>query len=127
MGYLWGIDVLFTRFGWYAEVCIYLFPVLMVQKILTRCLVLAGLLCVLNMLYGFFLYPKDLAELSKEIVQIRATQDFTDVYYFGESSNVTFRENDSLKNSVSEFASWFYPELRFTTVTKYATHSGIYK
>src|SRR6476469_7026460 len=99
----------------------------MVRKILIRVFVLAGLLIVLNVLYGFFLYPKDLADLSAEIVQIKATQNFTDVYYFGESSNVTYREDDSLKNSISEFASWYFPDLRFTTVTKYATHAGIYR
>ena len=53
--------------------------------------------------------------------------DSTDVYYFGESSNVTFAESDSTKKSISQLISDFYPGIRITNINKYATHSGIYK
>ncbi len=85
---------------------------------------IAGLL---NTVYTHTFYKHDLLEKSPEIIRLRSSADSTDIYYFGESSNVTFAETDSTKKSISELVSLHYPRLRLTNINKYATHSGIYK
>ncbi len=94
-----------------------------IYKILLLVLIITGL----NFIYKFTMYKNDLETKSPELVQIAQSQEQTDVYYFGESSNVTFHPEDQHKNSISEFTSWYYPELKFTGITQYATHAGIYK
>ena len=86
-------------------------------------LILTGL----NFIYNLTLYEKDLQDKSKEVLDIRNSQTNTDVYYFGESSNVTHLPDDSITNSISEITNFFFPSLKITTITKYATHAGIYK
>jgi hypothetical protein len=73
------------------------------------------------------LYKSDLEEKSKEVLELKRSLPETDVYYFGESSNVTYTPEDSIKNSISELTGLFFPGLRVTNINKYATHSGIYK
>ena len=90
-------------------------------------MLLGFILALLNFIYTITFFPKDLAEKSKEFVDIKSTLDTTDIYYFGESSNVTFKPDDSVKNSISELTSFFYPGLRLTNINKFATHCGIYK
>jgi hypothetical protein len=81
----------------------------------------------LNFIYSVTLYQKDLNAKSKEIVELRNTANETDVYYFGESSNVTYDEEDSTKKSISELTASFFPGLRFTNINKNASHAGIYR
>jgi hypothetical protein len=85
---------------------------------------IAGLL---NIIYTLTFYDHDLLSKSPEIIRLRSSADSTDVYYFGESSNVTFAETDSTKKSISQLISLYYPGLRLTNINKYATHGGIYK
>lgn len=99
----------------------------MIKKIFIKLSLLIVITICLNLVYNFLFYEKDLRERSKEISEIRNKQDATDIFYFGESSNVTFKDNDSIKNSISEMINLFYPSLKLTTITKYATHAGIYK
>ncbi|WP_317899712.1 hypothetical protein [Aurantibacillus circumpalustris] len=99
----------------------------MIKKIAIKFLMLLLILTGLNFIYNLTLYEKDLNEKSKEVLEIRDSQENTDVYYFGESSNVTFKNDDSLQNSISEMTNFFFPNINITTITKYATHAGIYK
>ena len=99
----------------------------MVKKITIKFIMLLLTLTGLNFIYNWTLYEKDLKEKSKEILEIRNSQKNTEVYYFGESSNVTHLPNDSITNSISEITNFFFPALKITTITKYATHAGIYK
>ena len=85
------------------------------------------IIVVLNVIYNFTLYQKDLDEKCAEVVQVRNTQAETDIYYFAESSNFNTRENDSIQNSISEIINFFYPSLKITAINKPATHAGIYK
>ena len=99
----------------------------MIKKIAIKFLQLLLILTGLNFIYNWTLYEKDLSEKSGEVLQIRASQNNTDLYYFGESSNVTFMPEDSVKNSISELTNLFFPTLKITAITKFATHAGIYK
>jgi hypothetical protein len=99
----------------------------MIKKIAIRVIVLVLIVTGLNFIYSVTLYQKDLNEKSKEIVELRNTVEETDVYYFGESSNVTYHTDDSIKSSISELTALFFPGLKLTNINKYATHTGIYR
>jgi hypothetical protein len=99
----------------------------MIRKVAIRIFVLLLIITVLNIIYSATLYKRDLAEKYPESLDIRAKQPETDVFYFGESSNITYKESDSVKNSISEITNWFLPDLRIRNINKYATHGGIYK
>lgn len=90
-------------------------------------MLLAAVFVVFNAVYSLTLYPRDLSEKSPELVQIRNSATETDIYYFGESSNVTTAPRDSSQKSISGFMQDFFPDLRVTNINKYATHAGIYK
>lgn len=81
----------------------------------------------LNFIYNFTLYKKDLNDKCEQIVEIKTKQETTDIFYFGESSNFNVRDNDSIKNTISEITSFFFPSLTLTGINKPATHAGIYK
>ena len=97
------------------------------RTILIRVTALLLVLTALEFVYTHTFYPKDLESKSKELLQLRNSQEQTDIYYFGESSNNTYHEKDSALNSISEFTSLFYPDLKLTNVNKNATHAGIYR
>ena len=99
----------------------------MARKIILRVFALLVIVVTLNFVYTFTFYQKDLREKCAEVLKIRETRASTHIYYFGESSNVTFRETDSTKSSISDLTALFYPGLRLTNINKYATHAGIYK
>jgi hypothetical protein len=99
----------------------------MFRRSLINVLLLLLILAGLNWLYTHTFYKKDLEEKAAEAVRIRQTQEVTDIYYFGESSNVSFAETDSVTSSISELTNLFYPSLTITNINKYATHAGIYK
>lgn len=97
------------------------------RKIVIRIFILLVIFAGLNFLYVHTLYPRDLAEHSKEVLRIQNTSDSTDIYYFGESSNTTFVPEDSTKQSISSLCAQFYPKLRFKNINKEATHAGVYR
>ena len=99
----------------------------MIKKIGIRIVLLVLIVTGLNFIYAITLHQKDLSEKSKEIVELRTTAEQTDVYYFGESSNVTYHEEDSVKSSISDLTALFFPGLKLTNINKYATHTGVYK
>lgn len=99
----------------------------MAVKIIIRIIGLAAIVAVLNIIYNFTLFPRDLEELCEQIVEMKQKQPVTDIYYYAESSNFSTRETDSIKLSISEITNLFYPKLTITAVNKSATHAGIYK
>ncbi len=91
---------------------------------------LLGLFLVLigaNYLYKYFLYDKDLKEKSDKILELRESQKNADMLYFAESSNVNYREDDSVYHSLSEFTNLFYPKLKIVAVNNVASHAGIFR
>ena len=99
----------------------------MLKTICIKILLLLVILTGLNFIYTHTFFEKDLSEKSKESLEIKDSQANTDIYYFGESSNITFKPEDSIKSSISEIAGLFFPALKVKAITKYATHGGIYK
>ncbi|MES2680403.1 MAG: hypothetical protein V4635_10980 [Bacteroidota bacterium] len=89
--------------------------------------VLVLILMGLNFLYTITLFEKDLTEKCREALDIKMTQESTDIYYFAESSNFNNRDDDSIKNSISEITNFFFPTLKITAINKPASHAGIFK
>lgn len=99
----------------------------MAKKISIKILLLLLVATGLNFIYSLTFFKSDLKEKSTEILEIKQTQENTDIYYFGESSNITFKPGDSTQSSISQLTNLFFPSLRITNINKYATHGGIYK
>ena len=85
------------------------------------------LFAALDFIYSVAIFKKLFLEKCPEMVKLKEEQKNTDIFYFGESSNVTFHPEDSIKSSISEMTNLFYPGLTITSINKYATHAGIYK
>jgi hypothetical protein len=99
----------------------------MAKKIIIRCLVLLGIIAVLNIIYSYTMHSRDIAENSAQAIEVKDKQPETDIYYFAESSNFSTAANDSITNSISSITNLFFPSLRITAINQAGTHAGIYK
>ena len=99
----------------------------MVKKLFIRFLVLAVGLVVMNNIYRYFFYEKDLQRYSPEIKEVWKQQQKNDILYFAESSNMNVRDTDLVKKSISELTDDLLPYFKIGAVNKPATHAGIYK
>ncbi|MCW3076253.1 MAG: hypothetical protein JWO32_862 [Bacteroidetes bacterium] len=99
----------------------------MIKKIIIRIFGIVVVIAILNLIYNFTLYKKDLNEKCEEVQEIKKEQNNTDIFYFAESSNFSTQPSDSIQNSISEITNLFFPSLKITAINKAATHAGIYK
>ena len=99
----------------------------MVKKLIIRFLVLAAGLVVMNLVYQYFFFKKDLKQYSPEILEVWNRQQKNDILYFAESSNMNVRDTDDVKKSISELTDDLLPNFKIGAVNKPATHAGIYK
>lgn len=99
----------------------------MAKKIIIKIIYFILILIALNFIYTVTFFKRDLSEMSEEIIKIKDKQANTDIFYFGESSNFNFRDNDSIKLCISEMTGLFFPHLKLTTINKPASHAGIFK
>ncbi len=97
------------------------------KTIIQNCFLVLLIVAGLNLIYRFTFYQKDLEEKYPEAQLLRESQDTTDIYYFGESSDFTTHPGDTNKKSISSLVQDFFPSLKITTVDKPATHAGIYR
>lgn len=98
-----------------------------VQKAGIRVVLLAGMLLGMDQLYRHVLFPRDLAEHTPIMEQVRAARDRAEVVYLGESSNFTFQDEDADKRSISQFAAEYFPTQRWATIQQGALHAGQYR
>lgn len=99
----------------------------MYKSIVIKLCVLIGIFPLLNLLYNVSLYDADLREKNAEVADIRHTLKNTDVYYFGESSDLTTSASDSVKWNISQFVGLYFKKLRIVGIDKYASHAGVYR
>lgn len=99
----------------------------MAAKITIRLVLLLLIVTGLNFVYVATFYERDLAEYGKEHQLIRSRQPVSDIFYFGESSNATAADDDSVKTSIADLMALFYPSRIVVMVNKEATHAGIYR
>jgi hypothetical protein len=98
------------------------------KKIIARIGLFAAVLVLLNVIYIKTSWNNDLTVAGGELLpEIKNAQDSADVIYFAESSNWSSHKDDTIKKSISEFASAYFPSLRFRSVQKGAIHAGIYR
>jgi hypothetical protein len=97
------------------------------RQFLIKLIIFFLVLILIDRVYYYSLFEKDLAAKSPELVLIRDTCENSDVFYFGESSNDTYYPDDSTRYSISTLISQLFPSLRFTTVNRNASHAGIYR
>ena len=97
------------------------------NKIALRFGLFAGLLIAMNFIYAEFLLEADLQQYSPDINQIREIPKDAQILYLGESSNTTASPMDVDKRSISAFIGDYFPSLKVASITKPASHAGIYK
>ncbi|HQQ94720.1 MAG TPA: hypothetical protein PLQ93_09210 [Bacteroidia bacterium] len=98
----------------------------MLRRVTIRLVLVLIFFVVLDRVYTYTLFPRDMENLSPEILEIRKTQAETDLYYFAESSNFSTKKGDSIQNSISEISHLFFPRLKFTAINKPASHAGTF-
>ena len=98
-----------------------------IRKILLKLVSLILLIVIINYIYKYFFYEQDLQRYSDVINLVRAVPNDADIIYIGESSNITFRDDDIDKRPISALISDYFPDLKVYDITKPASHAGIYK
>ena len=98
-----------------------------VPKIILKVLLLIGLLVVMNVVYRLFFYEEDIQKHSDVVNLVReVVEDEREMVYIGESSNISFRDDDLDKRSIGSFIGDYFPDIKVGNITKPASHAGIY-
>ena len=97
------------------------------RKLGMKLLLLTAVLALLDVLYYYTFYPKDLQEhCSLMSLSQKAVQDHYDIVYLGESSNHSFSEADTDKRYICMMVEDFLPGHKVGNLAKDACHAGIY-
>jgi hypothetical protein len=97
------------------------------KSILYKILFLIVMLVCSNQIYKLVFFEKDIQAHSPIINLVRNVVNANDeIVYVGESSNITYSNDDIDKRSISDLISDYYPSIKFGSITKEATHAGIY-
>ena len=97
-----------------------------IKKLLFKLLILLIVLAVLDIIYYFTLYKKDISkncslmELSLEAAKGK------DIVYLGESSNHSYGEDDTDRRFINEMIEDLLPEHHVGKLSKGACHAGIF-
>lgn len=97
------------------------------KRLIYKFVLLALVFVVLNFIYKYTFFEKDLRDHSEVIELVWAVPQNTDILYIGESSNTSARADDIDKRSISDMTQDFFPALQLRDITKPASHAGIYK
>jgi len=97
------------------------------KKFLTRILMAAALLFVLNWIYTKWFFKKDVAEHS-DILELpwKVTEDSCRIVYLGESSNNTCGNEEFGREKISEYLAEYFPDVKTGDMTKEASHAQTY-
>lgn len=96
-------------------------------KLIKSALTFIVVIVLLNYIYTYSFLESDLQEHSEIINLVRQIPADADIVYVGESSNITFRNDDIDKRSISQMIAEYFPTLNVYDITKPAAHAGIYK
>jgi hypothetical protein len=97
------------------------------KKIIFKFSLLILIVTGLNYVYKVFFYENDIQKHSEIINLVRnVVREKSEIIYLGESSNTTYRDDDVDKRTISDFISDYFPTKKLGSVTKEATHAGIY-
>lgn len=96
------------------------------RKIAPKAMLLLLLLAGMNLVYEQWLLPADIAAYSESGALVQAIPDSTQVLYLGESSNLTFADEDVEKLPVSKLLARQFPGVTVADLSKGALHLGNY-
>lgn len=98
-----------------------------IKKLALKFLLLAGVLALLDIVYLYTLYPKDL-EANCTLMQrsMMPVEQHADVVYLGESSNHAVADDEEDKRFISDMLQDLLPDHRIANLDKDACHAGIY-
>lgn len=98
-----------------------------ITKLALKFLLLAGVLALLDVVYRYTLYPKDLEEnctlMQRSMMPVEQNAD---VVYLGESSNHAVADDEEDKRFISDMLQDLLPDHRIANLDKDACHAGIY-
>jgi hypothetical protein len=97
------------------------------RKMGMKLLLLTAVLALLDVLYYYTFYPKDLEEhCSLMSLSQKAIQDNYDIVYLGESSNHAYSEQDSDRRAICVMLDSLLPAYKVGNLGKAACHASIY-
>jgi hypothetical protein len=100
----------------------------MIKKIISKLGLLLIITIVLNFIYVFTIYDRDLRMKSPIVFHIRDLNDSSaDVIYISDCSNTNTVDEDSVKTTILENINQFYPRLRMRALDAAASHAGVFK
>lgn len=97
-----------------------------IRKLLYKSLIALIVLALLDILYYFTLYPKDLEENCSLMEISMRGEKGVDIVYLGESSNFSSAETDTDKRYICVMIDDLLPEHNVGNLSKSACHAGIY-
>ena len=97
-----------------------------INKLLVRLLVLLAALAVLDIIYYFTLYKKDLDENTTLMEISQRANKGIDIVYLGESSNFSYAETDTDQRFICMMIEDSLPGHHVGNLSKGACHAGIY-
>ena len=97
------------------------------KKLLTRILMSAAMLFLLNWIYTMWFFKEDVAEhadILELVWQVEA--DNCRIVYLGESSNSTYGVEEPGRKKISDYLAEYYPNVKVGDMTKEASHAQTY-
>ena len=97
------------------------------RRLLLKALLLLAVLAVLDVVYRYTLYPRDLEEHCGMMqLSQKPLVEEADMIYLGESSNHNCRESDSDKRTICQMIDDQLPGHKVADLAKNATHAGVF-
>ena len=90
-------------------------------------LIVVSALLGMEGLYRWTQSDTDRLNNAPECFRLSSVNDSAEVVFFGESSNTSFAPNDTTTRSISELCARETAPWNWVSITKYASHAGIYK
>ena len=97
-----------------------------IKRILLKLLMLVLLLAVLDVVYYFTLYQKDIDENCSLMELSQLAEEGVDIVYLGESSNFSCAETDTDRRNICMMVEDLLPGHHVGNLTKGACHAGVY-
>jgi hypothetical protein len=97
------------------------------QILILKLFLFVPIIIAMNFVYKTYFYEKDIQKNSEVINKVRmVVNDTSIIVYIGESSNIAVRGDDKDQRAISEMISDYFPSMKLGTITKEASHAGIY-
>jgi hypothetical protein len=100
----------------------------MLKKIIYKLALLLIVMVVLNVIYTFTIFKRDLFQKSTIVFRIKELNEAPpDVIYISDCSNTNSVDDDSVKTTILENINQFYPHLKMAALDNAASHAGVFR